>query len=279
MAIYKSIPVNSIHIGDRARPIDEDHALAIAASMAERGLINPITVRATPAANRGKTPYTLVAGGHRHRGAQLNQWQEIDAIVVEVDAVEAQMVEISENLYRNELNPLDRALFVLKFRELWEEQHGKIERGGNRKSKPHDAGLIFSPGREVAKAVQERLGFDSDKYERAVRIGRNLRPELRQAVRGTPAENDQSKLLKLAKMEPETQLRVAAALREGGDFATVLSWTKPAKPELDPQEKLLKLLVDTWEKASEATREEFLQTIGLSTDGDAVMRSIREAAE
>lgn len=281
MAAYKSIPVNAIHVGDRARPIDEDHALAIAASMTERGLINPITVRSTPAANRGKTPYTLVAGGHRHRGAQLNQWAEIDAIVVAVDAVEAQLVEISENLYRNELNPLDRALFVMKYRELWEDKHGKVTRGGDRKSKGHDGPLIFTPGRELSKEVQERLGFGERTYKRVSSIGQNLRPELRQAVRGTPAENDQSKLLKLAKLEPELQVRIAAGLREGADLATVLSWAKPAKPMTDAHDAAVKRLVDAWDKADEAAREEFLQAIGMAQPegGDPVMRMIREAAE
>ncbi|WP_245297317.1 ParB N-terminal domain-containing protein [Rhizobium oryziradicis] len=98
MAEFARISLSSIHIGVRTRPVDEDHALAIAASMAERGLINPITVRKTPAANKGATPYTLVAGGHRLRAAELNQWTEIDAIVVAADAVEGQLIEISENL-------------------------------------------------------------------------------------------------------------------------------------------------------------------------------------
>ncbi|WP_175576094.1 hypothetical protein [Pseudochrobactrum sp. B5] len=57
MATFKTLPLKDIHIGERARPVDEDHALAITASMAERGLINPITVRSTPAMNNGKTPY------------------------------------------------------------------------------------------------------------------------------------------------------------------------------------------------------------------------------
>jgi ParB family chromosome partitioning protein len=266
VASYKTIPVNSIHIGERLRPIDGEYALAISASMAERGLINPITVRATPAANGGKTPYTLVAGGYRHRGAELNQWQDIDAIVVAVDAVEAQLIEISENLYRNELNPLDRALFVLKFRELWEEKNGKVARGGDRKSKDTECPLIFTPGRKLSNQVQERLGFGETTYKKVTRIGQNLRPELRQAVRGTPTENDQSKLLKLAKMEPEAQIQVAAALREGADLATILSWTKPPKPKVDRYAAMFVNLVNAWDKADDDTRRRFLDHIGENAD-------------
>lgn len=282
MASFKTISVSSVHVGERARPINEGHAMAIAASMVDRGLINPITVRATPAANRGETPYTLVAGGHRLRAAVLNQWEEIDAIVVSVDAVEAQMIELSENIYRNELTMLERPVFLMRYRELYEEKVGKITRGGDRRSKEHDAPLIFAPGRALAREVQERLGFSPDQYKRATRIGQNLRPELRALLRGTPAENDQSKLLKLAKMEPETQVKIASALREGGDLATVLSWAKPPKPAPDGaflQANILKKLVEGWESATEETREEFLAMIGISESGDALMRSIREAAE
>ncbi len=282
MAIFKTIPVSSIRIGERARPIDEGHALAIAASMAERGLINPITVRHTPAANKGETPYTLVAGGHRLRGAELNQWDEIDVIVVSVDAVEAQLIELSENIYRNELTMLERPLFLMRYRELYEEKFGKITKGRYSGQKGTECPFIFAPGRELSKQVQERLGFGETTYKKVTRIGQNLRPELRAVLRGTPAENDQSKLLKLAKMEQDMQLRVAAALREGGDLATVLSWTKPPKPAADSQfvqAQILKKLVDGWEAATEETREEFLATIGISDGGDALMRTIREAAE
>lgn len=282
MATYKSIPLSAIHVGDRARPIDEGHALAIAASMADRGLINPITVRGTPATNRGKTPYTLVAGGHRLRAAELNQWQEIDVLVVTVDAAEAELIELSENIYRNELTKLERPLFVMRFRELYEEKFGKITRGGDHRSKGNDYPLIFSPGRELSKEVQNRLGIGAETYKLVTRIGQNLRPELRTLLRGTPAENDQSALLKLAKLPADDQLKVASALKEGAELKAALSWTKPPKPAADSdvaQAGILKRLVEGWEAATEETRREFIDTIGLNADGDALMRTIREAAE
>lgn len=262
MAEFLRASLSDIHIGERLRPIDTSYVEAIAASMSERGQISPIMIRRTPAKNKGATPYTLVAGGYRSTAAKLLGWTEIDAIVVAADQTEAQLLEISENLYRNELNPLDRAIFVMKYRELWEEKHGKIAQGGDQKSKPHDAGLIFSPGRELAKQVQERLGISEDKYERAVRIGRNMRPELRLAVRGTPAENDQSKLLKLAKLPADDQVKVAAALRENGDLKPVLSWLKGPQVAVDPQEALFKKISALLSKADEATLRRVLDHIG-----------------
>ncbi len=260
MAVFKTLTLSSIFIGNRARPIDEDHAQAIAASMAERGLINPITVRSTPA--RKGTPYTLVAGGHRFRGAMINEWTEIDAIIVEADAVEAQLLELSENLYRNELSALDRAIFVMKFREVWEEKNGKIERGGDRRSKGHDDPLIFSNGRELANRVKERFGFAEKTYKRTIQIARNLHPALRQAVRGTAAETDQSKLLKLARLSADDQLRAALALNEDRDVKHLFALIKGSKSATDPQEGLFFKLVGAWDAADDDTRRRFLDHIG-----------------
>lgn len=263
MASFKSLPISSIFIGDRARPVDEEVAAAIAASMADRGLINPITVRATPAANGGSTPWTLIAGGHRLFAAKLNNWDEIDAIVVSADAAEAQLIEISENLYRNDLTALDRGIFVAKFRELYEEKFGKIGRGGDRKSNRHDEGLIFSPGRELSERVKDRFGFGQSSYERAVRIGVKLHPALRQSLRGTDAEDDQKLLLKLASLPEAKQAGIAAGLKIEPDVRKVLDADKPAAPPIDVQAALLKKLTAAWDEADEQTRYEFLVHAGI----------------
>lgn len=278
MATFKRIPISSIHIGERARPVDEDHALAIAASMTERGLINPITVRATPAANKGKTPFTLVAGGHRIRAAELNQWTDIDTIVVEADAVEAQLIELSENIFRNELSKLERPLFVMKFREIIEEKHGKITRGRYSDQKVNHWPFDIAPGRELSALVQERLGIGKSTYKYVTQIGRNLSPELRNMLRGTAAENDQSKLLKLAKLPRDEQIKIAAALKHDPDLDKAMAFGKPPALVVGPsQASILAKLLGAWDDASEDTRDQFLEQIGMAGD-NGLMAQIREEA-
>ncbi len=119
MAEFKRIAIADIVVTDRLRAVEEDHAQAIALSIAEHGLLNPITVRFTPNAKGGK--FTLIAG-HRLRGVVLNGDIEIDALIVEADKTEAALQEITENLFRNELSAIDRAEFVKAYRELWEEK-------------------------------------------------------------------------------------------------------------------------------------------------------------
>lgn len=273
-AEFARIPVSSIHVGERQRPIDQEHAEAIAASMAERGLINPITVRRTPNAQKGATPYTLVAGGHRLTGAKINEWTEIDAMVVTADAGQAVLIEISENLIRNDLSALNRALFVAKYRETWEEVYGPIQRGGARAvsvpngANRHDGGLVLHPGRELSKRVQERLGIKGRTYERISQIAVRLHPDLRQTLRGTETEDDQSKLLKLAKLDVEAQMKLAAAMREGATFKAAMALIAPKAeaPALDLQGMLFTRLADIWSKADEATRRRFLDEVVSADD-------------
>ena len=115
MSISKSIPLADILVPERLRTVDEDHALAIQASIVEHGLLNPVTVRQTP---NGKHGYTLVAGAHRYRAIELLDEKEIDAIVVKADADEAVLIEIEENLFRNDLSVMDRAVFVQTYRDV-----------------------------------------------------------------------------------------------------------------------------------------------------------------
>jgi len=270
MAELIRLPLAQLHQGDRLRPVDMDVAAAIAASFEERGQITPVTVRRTPAKNKGSTPYTLIAGGHRCAAAVILGWAELDAIVVQADGAEAQLLEIAENLYRAELSALDRAVFVLKYRELWEEARGKIKRGRYAAEKDHDDPFrTFAPGRELSKDVHERLGFGPASFKRINRIGQNLHPTLRAAVRGTPAERDQAKLLKLAKLPVDDQLRVAAALKEKPDLKLALSFLRPEKPAagaLDEQAEIFRKVALLLEKADDATLRRVLEHVGDMRD-------------
>lgn len=281
MAEFIRATIAEIHIGERRRPIDVEWAHGLGLMMKNEGQITPITVRRTPAANKGKTPFTLVAGAHRITAATHIGWTEIDAVIVDGNKVDAQLMEIAENLHRLDLNPLDRAMFVIAYRELHEEKHGKIQRGGNRKANDDDHPLL-GIGQKLSARIQEELGIGAETYKYAVRIGKNLDPVLRQAVRGTTAENDQSQLLTLAKLPREDQIAVAAALKHTPDVKKVLAFTKPpvlvTTPPAPSQSIILTKLIAAWDEASEETRDSFLEHIGMSNTPDALMAAIREEA-
>ena len=265
MAEFKSIPLDRIYVPERLRAVEEDHALAIQASIVEHGLINPITVRFVPNQAKGRKPYVLIAGAHRLRAVELNDETEIDALVVQADADEAQLIEITENLFRNDLSALDRAMFVISYREVWERKHGKIQRGGNQTVKFTESpvGLMQAEAASgFSVHVADRLGLSVNAIEKAQQIGKSLDPALRQALRGTPAADNQSALLKLARMEPERQRKVAQAFDQERDIARAIELTDPdakAKSVLPSQDELFARLVSTWERADAKTRARFLE--------------------
>ncbi len=280
MAEFKRILISDVVIPERLRAVEEEHALAIAQSIVEHGLINPITVRSTPAAKGGK--YTLVAGAHRIRAEQINEETEIDAMIVEGDKAEAQLIEITENLFRNELSVLDRAVFVQSYRHIWEMKHGKVEPG--RPGNSANLALLMEEEAETggfSMHVADRMGLSRRAYFRLNKIAQNLHPEVRTAIRGTAVADNQSALLKIAKMEPQKQRQAAIAFRAEPDLKKALALVEPP-PQLSKaqigQATLLSRLVTAWEDASEETRNQFLEHIGLGDGSDQLMADIRGEA-
>jgi ParB family transcriptional regulator, chromosome partitioning protein len=102
--------VRSIEIG-RIRPnpsqprqhFDQQAIDELAASIAERGVLQPILVRAVD------TGYELVAGERRWRAAQQARLHEIPAIVREFDEESSAEVALIENIQREDLNAIEEA--------------------------------------------------------------------------------------------------------------------------------------------------------------------------
>ncbi|ENN94709.1 ParB/RepB/Spo0J family partition protein [Bartonella vinsonii] len=310
MAQFQRLALDVIVVPERIRPVDDEHAKALAQSMAREGLMNPITVRHTPNAKEGN--YTLIAGAHRLRAAELLGYSDIDAVVVQADKDNAALLEVAENLFRNELSVIDRALFVQTYRELWEKKYGEIKRGGDRKSKVQVAPLIggetdfeklvqLAPisqrdsnatsdhnkigceGDKVAKGkvyplpndgdlngkgtvlsfakhVADRIGFSQDVVKRLNCIAQHLQPELRSVLRGTALADNQAQLLKLAKMEPVAQRRVAVALQQNeGDLRRAVDLVNGINipPQINEQERIFAQLLGVWQRADAQTRERF----------------------
>ncbi|WP_108792225.1 ParB/RepB/Spo0J family partition protein [Erythrobacter sp. Alg231-14] len=104
-------PLNSLSVasieplpGNPRKHFDEDALEELAASIAKRGVIQPIIVR--PLA-KGK--YQLVAGERRWRAAQKARLHEIPALVRDLDEREVMALALIENLQREDLNPVEEA--------------------------------------------------------------------------------------------------------------------------------------------------------------------------
>ena len=86
------------------RRFDEDTLQALAGSLGERGVLQPVLVRPKP----GGT-YELVAGERRWRAAQIAGLESIPALVRPRDDAEAIELALIENMAREDLNPVEEA--------------------------------------------------------------------------------------------------------------------------------------------------------------------------
>ena len=100
------LPVAAIepHPDQPRRHFDEAALDELAASIAARGVIQPIIV--TP---HGAGRWRLVAGERRWRAAQRAQLHEIPAIVRELHERDVTALALIENLQREDLNPIEEA--------------------------------------------------------------------------------------------------------------------------------------------------------------------------
>ncbi|HSG33447.1 MAG TPA: ParB/RepB/Spo0J family partition protein [Sphingomonadaceae bacterium] len=100
-----NIPVAEIrpHPDQPRRHFDEDSLKELAASIASRGVIQPVIVR--PLAEG----YQLVAGERRWRAAQRAQLHEIPALIRDLSDRDVMALSLIENIQREDLNPVEEA--------------------------------------------------------------------------------------------------------------------------------------------------------------------------
>lgn len=85
----------------------DDEALAgLAASIREKGVLEPILVRPTPGQ---EDSYQIIAGERRWRAAQRAQLHEIPVIIRGFSDLDAMEIAIIENLHREDLTALEEA--------------------------------------------------------------------------------------------------------------------------------------------------------------------------
>ena len=78
----------------------------LAASIKERGIIQPIAVRPAPGASGS---FEIIAGERRWRAAQRAGIHDVPVVVLDVSDAEALELAIIENVQREDLNPLEEA--------------------------------------------------------------------------------------------------------------------------------------------------------------------------
>ena len=131
------LPVAAItpHPDQPRRHFDEAALAELAASIAARGVIQPVIVRPTADGR-----YQLVAGERRWRAAQRAQLHEIPALVRTLSDRDVMALALIENLQREDLNPMEEARAYRRLAESEAMTQADIARMVD-KSRSHVANL------------------------------------------------------------------------------------------------------------------------------------------
>ena len=104
---YRLLPIYKVEPNpDQPRQdFDQEELEALAASIMEHGIVQPLTVRES-----GSGYYQIIAGERRWRAARLANLNEVPAVIIEADDKKAMELALIENLQRQDLNPVEEAL-------------------------------------------------------------------------------------------------------------------------------------------------------------------------
>ncbi len=220
--VLQRIGIGGIHrLPNRFREVIPENVAVIKASMVEVGLIQPITVRPCEGENNG---YWLIAGAHRLAAAQKLKWPHIECIVVDgLDADQAEMLAVDENLARPELTPAERARHVSYRKELYERlhpetKHGATGRGRNRDAKSAPLSFVNDT---AAKTGRSKRAVEQD-ATRGKRLGDDL-----ERIAGTSLDKG-TELDALADMTPEERAPLIEAAERGETVTAKLLQVVPS---------------------------------------------------
>jgi hypothetical protein len=254
------VPVSSVDVGERMRPVNQSRVDSLATSMATIGLLQPITVF-TP----DDCEVRLVAGLHRLEAARRLDWDEIDAIFMDADDVHRELAEIDENLCRAELSPAEAAYQTSRRKDIYETLHPEARHGAAGAAARWNADDKLAPA--FADATEKATGRDKRTVQRDAARGEVLGEALKD-IAGTSLDKG-VELDALAKLPADQRGDIVARAKSGESIsARAMQGIKAPKIAADPlndaeaAEKQVAALMTAWNNAGADARAEFLERIG-----------------
>jgi ParB family transcriptional regulator, chromosome partitioning protein len=120
------------------RSFVQEHLEDLAASIREKGVIQPLIVRRRAAS---EDTFEIVAGERRWRAAQMAQLHELPVLVRDFDDTEVLEIAIIENIQRADLNPIEEAAGYKQLMEKFGHTQDKLSSVLG-KSRSHIANLV-----------------------------------------------------------------------------------------------------------------------------------------
>ena len=195
--VLKQIPVTAVKVGERMRQLDETKVLELMTSYESIGVINPISV---------DEDMTLIAGAHRLEAAKNLGWETIEAKVFNEEDLQRELIEIDENLIRNELCYIAASEHIQERERILTSLGSRKQRGSNRFTDDED--------QVTTDDLASRIGVSNKMYRMRRQVA-DMTPEARNALRGTDyAKKNLNDLLNLCRQTPQVQDRVGQLVRQ-----------------------------------------------------------------
>jgi ParB family transcriptional regulator, chromosome partitioning protein len=200
------IKINDIKVNNNRRKVDEIKVKELAESILEIGLINPITVTKNN---------ILIAGAHRLNAVRLLGMDSIECSVVNIDGLMAELVEIDENLIRNELHYIDRGDQLKRRKEIYESLYPKSTRVEKVKQNlKQNIDTALSAPSEIltfTEDVSKKTGQSIRKIREDIQIASKINNDIKQEIKDLDIPKKES--IRIAKLEPTEQKQVIEKLK------------------------------------------------------------------
>ena len=217
------IQIREIKINPGRREASPERVAELAKSIAEVGLLNPITL------DRANT---LIAGLHRLEAAKLLGWAEVDCTVSSLEGLQAELAEIDENFVRTDLSAIEYGDLLLRRKEIYEALHPETRNGGDRKSeKIRSAKCTSDFSKSFVNDTAEKLGVNPSTIRRQIQTAKNMTPEAKTIIRDSGARVTKKDAMKLSRLKPEQQKDAASQLA-AQEISSMAEYQPPAAPEL-----------------------------------------------
>jgi ParB family chromosome partitioning protein len=149
----RRVPIEFLRPNPRnpRKTFEEGELARLASSIRERGIIQPVVVRAIPT-----TPdaYEIVAGERRWRAAQAAGLHDVPVVVVDVDDKTSLEYAILENVQRADLNPIEEAAGYQRLLEDFKYTQEELSKVIG-KSRSHLANIVRLL--ELPQGVKDRV--------------------------------------------------------------------------------------------------------------------------
>jgi ParB family chromosome partitioning protein len=198
----KTVPIDFVRPGrfQPRRRFDDEALHALAASIREKGVLQPLLVRRHPDAANA---YEIIAGERRWRAAQIAQLHELPVVIREFADDEALEIALVENIQRQDLTPLEEAEGYRRLMEEFSHTQEDLSKAVG-KSRSHVANMLRLLGLPEAVKQHVEAGRLSAGHARAllnagdpvglaeqvIKRGLNVRAteKLAQSVKPTPGK-------------------------------------------------------------------------------------------